>query len=484
MRPGELAQLLLPQLVVERPVERAAVVELGLALHPKPELRAGDLRGRGVLHQIEDGDRAVAAQPRGEILQRHADVVAHASLGDLAAGYLEIGELLGAHLHVLAQPLLLVRLAQLLVEDFLGDGHEIGMRHPGAVEAVADLAQLVLAGLGQGDLVDLRILARRNEGGHAAHRVSAALVAGGDEQLAVGAHERHGHGQLRPVGEPQSLAPAQLLDQGEEIIPAAGVEAAHVIAQLVEDLVHLEGGGQRLDQDCGADGPARQAESLLRSDEDVVPQPRLEVRLDLGQIEVWPRAALDHRPRVVEEAEPEVGERGGDGLALHEDVLLVQVPAARPHQERGDLVVELVLLSFRRGEGQGAADRVHQIDVADDDVRPGGRESVLEVGHEDVGAGVERVDHHLALDRAGDLDVPLLQIGRSGGNLPVAFAHALRLGEELEFAAAPPARGEQLLAGGAEAPLEAFEEGERLLREHLVDSRDLLPSQLDGSHGR
>ena len=65
------------------------------------------------------------------------------------------------------------------------------MGDPGAVEAVAGLALLVLPHLRERDRVDLRVAARRDERRHAADRVRAAAVAGRDEQLGVGAHERH-----------------------------------------------------------------------------------------------------------------------------------------------------------------------------------------------------------------------------------------------------------------------------------------------------
>ena len=183
-----------------------------------------------------------------------------------------------------------------------------------------------------------------------------------------------------------------------------------MVAQLVEDLLHLEGGGDRLDQHGRPDGAARQAEGSLGHAEDVVPEPRLQVRFHLRQIEVGPGAAVERLPRIVKEEEAEVGEGAGDGLAVHPQMLFREVPATRPHEQGRDLLVELVGLAFGRGEGELPADGVHQIQVTLDDVAPGGRERVLEVGHEDVRSGVERIDHHLALDRTGDLDVALLQI--------------------------------------------------------------------------
>ena len=47
---------------------------------------------------------------------------------------------------------------------------------------------------------------------------------------------------------------------------------------------------------------------------------------------------------VVEEEQAEIEQRAGDRLAVDQEVLLVQVPAARAHQQRRDLVVQLVVL--------------------------------------------------------------------------------------------------------------------------------------------
>ena len=60
----------------------------------------------------------------------------------------------------------------------IATGTEIGVRDPRAVEAVAGLALLVVATCSKAALVDLRVLAARDERRHAAHRVRAAAVAG------------------------------------------------------------------------------------------------------------------------------------------------------------------------------------------------------------------------------------------------------------------------------------------------------------------
>ena len=96
-------------------------------------------------------------------------------------------------------------------------------------------------------------------------------------------------------GRTKSSRCAELLDHAEDVVPAARIQARRVLAQLVEDLVHLERGQDRLDQDGRADRPARDAERVLRMQEDVVPEPCLEVALELGQVEVGARAALEQR---------------------------------------------------------------------------------------------------------------------------------------------------------------------------------------------
>ena len=84
-------------------------------------------------------------------------------------------------------------------------------------------------------------------------------------------------------------------------------------------------------------------------------------------------------------------------------MLLAEVPATRSNHQSRRLVVELVGL-LSGVEPQLAPVGVDQIGLAFEEVEPGRRGGVLEVGHEDPGPRVERVDHHLGVDRSGDLD--------------------------------------------------------------------------------
>ena len=189
------------------------------------------------------------------------DVVAQALLRDLAGSRGHVEQRGGGGAHVVAPPVDLVRpLAEHAVEDLQRHRHEIGMRDPGAVEALARLALLVLAHLLERNAVHLRIAARGDERGHAADRVRAAAVARLHEQLRVGTHERHRHRHRRAVRQHELGTVAELLDDAEDVVPAAGVQSGRVLAQLVQDLLHLEGGENRLDEDGRLDRPLRHAQ--------------------------------------------------------------------------------------------------------------------------------------------------------------------------------------------------------------------------------
>ena len=251
-----------------------------------------------------------------------------------------------------------------------------------------------------------------------------------------------------------------------------------MLAQLEEDLLHLEGGGQRLDQDGGAEGAALEAEGVLGEGEHLVPEARLEVVLHLRQVEVGAEA-LGGEPRgAVEGEEAEVDQRAGAGGAVEVEVALGQVPAARADQQRRRLLVQLVVAAVGAVVGDRPLDRVDQVGVAGDLVRPGRRVGVLEVGHEALGAGVQRVDHQLAVGRAGDLDPAVEVVGaRRRGPPGGVLADLARLGEEVERAAggdrgaALGARGEQLAAGGRRSG-RAARRGRRARRRVRISVRE------------
>src|SRR5215469_10001088 len=85
--------------------------------------------------------------------------------------------------------------------------------------------------------------------------------------------------------------------------------------------------------------------------------------LQLWKIEIRSRFLLPQPGGVVEEIKTKIKERSRNGLRVHKDMLLNQVPAARPHQQRRDTVIQPVLLAFGASKDDRAVDRVTEVDL-------------------------------------------------------------------------------------------------------------------------
>ena len=113
---------------------------------------------------------------------------------------------------------------------------------------------------------------------------------------------------------------------------------------------------------------------------------------------------------------------------------------------------------------------VLEVGLALDHVGEHGRGGVLEIRHEHLGAGIQRVDDHLAVDGSGDLDPPVEEVGGDRGDRPVAVANSLGLRQEMRQLAGVeqflPRRSprEQLTAAAVETTVQVGEESERLGR--------------------
>src|SRR2546423_134028 len=126
--------------------------------------------------------------------------------------------------------------------------------------------------------------------------------------LRIRTHERRRHRDLPAIGKNEIGARAKRLDDAEEVIPTTRVEPCRMVAKLVENLLHLEGRVDRLDQRRRANASARYAEGVLSKTEDVVPQARLEMAFHLRQVEIRARAPVERFARIVEEVQAEVEE--------------------------------------------------------------------------------------------------------------------------------------------------------------------------------
>ena len=115
-------------------------------------------------------------------------------------------------------------------------------------------------------------------------------------------------------------------------------------------------------------------------------------------------------------------------------------------------------------ETDAPAHGIVQVDLAFNHVGPGRAVGVLEVRHESGGARVERVDHHFAVGRPGDLDTTVQQIFRLRRDRPFLGTKRRGFGNEIgefagvKFPLARRAPREQVLAARFEGAIQFGDE--------------------------
>ena len=117
-----------------------------------------------------------------------------------------------------------------------------------------------------------------------------------------------------------------------------------MLSQLPENLLHLEGGGDSLDQDGRSNSSPSHSDGILRHSEDVVPESRLGRVLELGNVEGGSSSSSDDLSGVVEEVDSEIEEGSREVLSVDLDVGLVEMQSTRsaervstaPKTERGE----------------------------------------------------------------------------------------------------------------------------------------------------
>ncbi len=246
-----------------------------------------------------------------------------------------------------------------------------------------------------------------------------------------------------------------------------------MIPEFEEDLLHLEGGLDRLDEHGGADGAAGESEFILGPHEHLGPQASVAGSLELGEVEVGAGPCGEGGVGVVEDADPEVEQRSGDRVAIDREVHLVEVQPSGADDERRPLGIRCLDVTVdlgREGAGVGVTEVLESVEA----VGPRRRHGVLEVGHEDARAGVERLHHRHSTNRSGQLGAAVGEISRGGGDVPVAGADVCGLGCKTRALTgvvgglAFDPIGEQAPAGGLEAFVESSEKGQGGAGEQIV----------------
>src|SRR5258707_8694393 len=287
-------------------------------VNPLPDLRPGDFDSGGIFHQVVDGNAAGTAQPRFQVLQTDADIVAQPCFGDLSPR--DGQEVARCYMDIFALPIYLVGSLHDLVKFLHGDLHQARMSHPGAIMTIGGLAPLVGAYTLQRLFVGLGIVLDGDLGRHAADGVDVTAMAGFDREQGIGTQEVRGYGQLSAVGIDEFRYLAELLDSAEDVVPAPAVQAGRVFTQFVEYLIHFKGCQDGLDEHGGADGAPGDTQFLLGKHKYVIPEAGFQVIFLLWQGEKRSRGFLEQRFHNLVEVKGEVQDAPRNLLPLDEEL--------------------------------------------------------------------------------------------------------------------------------------------------------------------
>ena len=400
------------------------------------DLRHGHATGGQIFHQSGMDARlagqavdtlgAPALQPAFQVFQHHAGVAARAFNGYGAVGHTDVdGEIVRVGHVGRRGPSHRTK----FLKRFGSGVHVEDVRHPGAQKTLFRFPLLVGSNPLRGHLVDVRIGARQ-WCGHTANRHRATLQADGHQTPENGGEEVGGLDidaeAVRPY---RRRVGHDVLENAGLEIPARGVETGRVGTQGVQHFLHLIGGGERFDQDDGADdGVAEKRQAGLAGREEVTPEGGLVGRLQLGQVEVDALSAFGLRPAGVEQGERRAENRRRYRLAVDRHVRLVEMQAALTvHEERQVAFGQAILAAAAGvGKGQRAFHRRQAVPCCGqgiDQPVAGGVFVIVQVagGTRALGPRVQRVDEHVG-DGGGprDFDAGAFQLLGDRRHLPIA----------------------------------------------------------------
>jgi hypothetical protein len=155
-------------------------------------------------------------------LHADTDIRAQSLLSNRFA-WSEIKEVFRGKIDIFALAVYLVWLRHERVESIECQLHHAGMRHPGAVVAIARLAVLVRPDLGKRFLVCFRIILHWNLRRHPAHRENIATMTSPDAEQRIRMHEVRRHCDERTVGQNEIRFVPEFFDARKNVIPAAAV---------------------------------------------------------------------------------------------------------------------------------------------------------------------------------------------------------------------------------------------------------------------
>ncbi|MNC10733.1 hypothetical protein D3C75_584000 [compost metagenome] len=177
-----------------------------------------------------------------------------------------------------------------------------------------------------------------------------------------------------------------------------------MIAQCVQDLIHLEYRRQRFNQQRRFDGAARKGEMIFGKTEYFTPPGRFLPGLGFRQVEIGAASFCQQSIHVVEEVERKIKQAARDRLITPGHVFFRQVKTTDATNQHRWVWLQLVYFAGFVGPANGAVDGIAQVDLPIDNFAPTGCERIFKVSHKHFDVSIQRVNHHLAFDRPCDLD--------------------------------------------------------------------------------
>ena len=257
-------------------------------------------------------------------------------------------------------------------------------------------------------------------------------MAAANDVTGVRLHERLLHTDLAPIGENKRRIVIVHLNVTEDVVPPPAVEPGRVIPELIQNFLGLKNGRQGLNEAGGLHRPNRKTHGALSADKNIIPNSRLKVTLHLRQVEVGGGTSGDELASIMEKVEAKVDQHTRHGATINLEIDLIQMISPGTDKEDCGLLIEpIVLLGSLKADCSPHG--VPQVNLAVNDIGPGGRGGVLQVGHEDPGSGVQGVNDHLPIRRPGDLNPAIHQVGRQWGTPPLTLPNRTCLGEKVQF---------------------------------------------------
>jgi hypothetical protein len=179
-------------------------------------------------------------------------------------------------------------------------------------------------------------------------------VTGLDKKSNICVHKRYSHRDIFTVGKNSNTVCPALLDEAEDIIPPdvvvfqhinvlmdnfgknlpSTIQSRRVSSQFEQDLLHVEGCRQGLDENGSTNRSVWNSDVGLGKVEDIIPKTGFEVMFHFWEIEVRTVATLDEFLRVVIKIDCKIKQRTRNGSIVNSHTRFIKMPSSGSAMER------------------------------------------------------------------------------------------------------------------------------------------------------